>query len=1499
MKNKDILNGIPEIHESAGAPLSYGYDPTLAAHLGIAHDSMEPSYQNIANHMTLAQNLDDLRKTSLQVSSEDTVKTAKEPSEALSKDPEDSSEEGVDETDDGSLAVESFDEMPKITDDMVDEAMSDLDGSPLRDIIKQDPSETRNFKDLLSRGGKSVPAQDNSPEKQSTLQKMLSHVSDQDHTHNSDLETLAYSMGMYSNKGELVPRDSVMKELSGVPNKNEVNDPHLAKLTEGLNRALNMFTRYSHLTKKKNNGALADPSELLSEMVGHLASGNNLTEEIVAYRKAGNLPLLDVDKKPEKRVRERNNRYMKMTFPKLDDYLAPDEQRKAQGLHRLIQDFMVRNAGKPISDQDRILIKTVSADWVKNSKPIGEGSTSAVVLRVGNDSLVSEKQVDALVESPKEETTKTASNVTELSEAKTWMDNFRIKGYPMGPSKELFEELFIKWLIHSDIQGYLKTLGNDNSLTNEYGAMVAGSKDAASGTIKEDSGLEQFQHWLSYPGVHIRNDEARALAEKYSKRMTPLANHLAKELYDLINYQIAEGNAKSFMTMLWSQLPSVMSRMLEEPLPDGKDVEGGINSWVLGNAMKQAAVSKNQVESKLEELIREMLTAHGSGEKGTLLEQWHAIYTEASEDPESNRLVTLSDKWGSYLLENGEVDRGNRFRKEKIGVAAALFNVIEQLLVKHSDGNSLTVAVEGTLSNMSGNFTRNLPRMHRGKKALAFSDKVNGNSVFQNMVFVSGDFKGMRNGMKPITPVIHKMYELVVGPLSFYDKEKKLKGEQEGQEVQENELDNSSPKFMRDYVLQVYDGRPTVSHEESRLSKEELPRFIEFVANGHINKDDIKGSNVDDFDSVGDQGEALNHLLDGLTADKMEAGFDENADPVYEAAFLKGMRGKTPEQRAKILELLDKESQGRMAEAMKRMYGSDYTIKDGEVHVIPSRAQEMLESSKGAPYHTDRGTEKVENLAKSLSKRLPSIKDISFEGVTDAEEAIKEAMKTREVSEEFLKMLLPRMERIPNSSLYPMYAEYYKQALKKVLIQEGMSSILELTNTTKRGDLRFAGQEVIDKISKAVSAANAVLESRKSGVITSRAYAGAWKAAKDKNPTQFNKLFKDVLSPSLMTSSTLVTEGVLNDLLLEFARNVPDSEKVNGFTDIVHKDVTGDWSVNVDYPVKNSEATPRKISRDDKRALVSTLLDRLGNNLLEAHGASSYQELSEITNNPMFEEVVKVPKASKEDSTLYEVRNENRSPKETIEFSEELLKFMKDNDEVGGIGHIVPNVSGSRVNWNNLKSGLRQVKFKIKNNATRKDTDTLQEIKPKGDEAEFLLKKRADNKLNKRMQLGMNSLLDHYKDTLPMDKGAQSLLSQGRDIAKTIARLERFERKVDGGSDLTQELIRVMKAAEEKLQMDKDKQAEKIEESRKQGKPYGTKVDYEDPAIKIKRMSNYLIKNWLHKKGLGVQEKVQRILQAFTDKKVKIPELEGNIVDKVLINVANATRIRPTPKTAG
>jgi hypothetical protein len=424
-----------------------------------------------------------------------------------------------------------------------------------------------------------------------------------------------------------------------------------------------------------------------------------------------------------------------------------------------------------------------------------------------------------------------------------------------------------------------------------------------------------------------------------------------------------------------------------------------------------------------------------------------------------------------------------------------------------------------------------------------------------------------------------------------------------------------------------------------------------------------------------------------------------------------------------------------------------------------------------------------------------------------------------------------------------------------------------------------------------VEEANKELAARETGRVTKRSYTEAWDKAKGKDPELFDKLFKKYRSEvQLAKGTSKTTSANLTELLLILA-DIPEAHEVEGFDDLVTKDQLGAWKVG-------------EAGRGDKAKVVNEFLSKYFDKLLSHYGATSAEDLSKLTGNAMFSEMIQEPKQAEAGLETYEVRALPSDPKAAAVFAEDLKKFMVENEKVGGLTSIIKQATGSRLDWESAKAGVSGYRFTSKTKEKVKDVLTQKEVKPEdapeeddgiGEAAPRQRRKRSDTKLYENLGKGMNGLLDHYQENYHVNKPAQALLSNGRDIVKGMKSLEKFERHVSGSEDLTKELIRVLRAANDNIAMLKQRQGQRAQEALNKGKKPTTKMDYDDSEARVGLLSKYLINSWLHKKSLGEQKRIQELLKRYTSKDSTFEGLSDPDIHKVLISVANAELKRPAP----
>jgi len=1226
-------------------------------------------------------------------------------------------------------------------------------------------------------------------------------------------------LGIYSgvrNGSELRDDDSFIRELAGKLNKEELNDTAASNIVDGLNRAMNVLTRFKAYNPKTSNS----PEELLGDMVSYLSTGNNLNRELEAYRKAGNLSNLDHDKKPNAKVKPRNNRYVKLVFPHEGKFLNNQAAESAsKELKQALDTFMVESARKGPDARDKVRVHILEASWVKRVKPVGEYSNVAAILKIGKNNFISEYELDSV--DPGEVSEEKSASAVSLNKAQDFARSFGLvqrRGSSYGPSRHLFEEVLYKWFTLMLLEGYGSSGVHLNSTTRKV----------LEGLSKEE--IEELIKWSQERNYHIKDKALFSVLDKIQRDISVDVEEVADTVDDMFMAYIQrqqDFGDKTYLTEksqnFFNNVPRLLVNLVDNSAPITPEL---LLSWLGSN--KHTTQNLRDIPKRL---TKDMLgKVHGrTGES-----QWSIILDQYKNNPDANVLVTLFEDWGEALTSAGRAEEGASIRRQSAVYASDIAErVIEPCVLNDTPATHISAYVERALDTVAGGTAiKTIP-----VKSPTMRTVTEGDDRFAYLVFITGDFMGMSEDMRPMTLIPGHNYDLVYGPLSSLNKghtDKKDKGEQ----------------YVATgyYILQIADGRRVVTLDEARLSTGELPKFFEFVANSFAAKEAGGPERIEDQALIGKDGD-ISSYIDSISEDIFQQGNNVGSDPVYQSWLAKSLKGKkSTKDVADFLKLLNKQKKGVLADTLHSLYKSKIDKVGDEFEVTPSTHQITMRESEGAPYmdYTDQRTSEV---SKSLSSSLPSVKSLKLDAPgVNTSEMFDSILKTKEVSEGFIKKVLDLDEPLPNSKVYPAYSALLMDTLKEVLHSNDMDDYLDYILTTKKGVTGYAGAETIQKVADMVEKANKNLGSRDKGKALRSQYSAAWEQARNKNPILFDSLFMPSKRLSLKTT-TSIKEGLLDEVIISLAEGIPGLKRLKSFSELLVKDSADQWVV------RKVDADGTKIKTSDKRNLINEIL-----NLAPTKS-------TEILTNEGLDSVVKDPNQSDE-ITLYTLRNKPEDPREVFDFSQNLVKFMRDNNDPDEVGFLISRSSGKYLDWNKLRSGVRSIRIK-----------TTKGGSPLENKAAF--------------KRGVDDLLNHYLETLQTDPAANELLSQGRDIGKAMSYLERLERS-KGGDTLTQQLYKTLKEADNYLFQLVKKQEEVIRQNVKDGKPTKTKVDYSDPEERARRKTKYVLDNFLNKKPLLEQKRIKQILDKLVSRKsISDPYLSTKENINVLINLAGAKDVRP------
>jgi hypothetical protein len=1345
-----------------GAPLDYGYDHSFANYIGVQEGPQTVNFRNTAKHLVSAMNLDSLRAFAKKAAPD----SAKPPSTA-NKD---------------------------VSEKQASYPLYAVDDETVQDLEKMDPTETRKFK------------------------KLLEGVDDPSHPLNGSFETVASLLGIYSgvrNGSELRDDDSFIRELAGKLNKEEFNDAAASNIIEGLNRSLNVFTRF----KAYNPKTISTPEELLEDAVSYLTAGNNLNKELEAYRKAGNLSNLDHDKKPNAKVKPRNNRYVKLVFPHEGKFLQNKAAESAsRELKKTLDEFMVESSKKGPDARGKVRVHILEASWVKRAKPVGEYSNVAAILKIGNKSFISEYELDSA--DTDEGSIEKLAGAISLVKAQDFAQSFGLvqrRGSAYGPSRHTLEEVLYKWFTLMVLEGYGSNLPLNST-----------TKKRVEGLPKE--ALNELKIWAQEKNYRVQDSKLFGVLDQIQRDVSDTVEKVADIVDDMFLSYLQRQQDSGDKTYLveksqkfFNNVPKLLVHLVENRSPLTQEL---LLSWLDTN--KQTTQNLRDIPKRL---TKDMLSkVHGrSGES-----QWSVILDQYKGSPDANVLVTLFEDWGEALASAGRAEDGAKIRRQASVYASDMAErVLEPCLLNDTPSVHIAAYVERALETIAGGTAiKTVP-----VKAPTTRTVPEGDNRFAYLVFITGDFTGMSEDMRPMTLIPGHNYDLVYGPLSSLNK-----GHTSGKEKSEQYVATGY------YILQVDDGRRVVTLDEARLSTGEIPKFFEFVANSYAAKEAGGPERVEDHSFTGRDGD-ITPYLDSISEDIFQQGNNVGTDPVYQSWVAKAIKGKRSTQDvADFLKLLDKQKKGMLADTLHRLYKSKIDKVGDEFEVTPSTHQVYMREVEGAPYkdYTDQRTEDV---SKSLSTSLPSIKSLKLGAPgTNTAEMFDSILKTKEVSEGFLKKVLNLDEPLPNSKVYPAYSALLMDTLKEVLHDNDLDEYLDYVLTTKKGVTGYAGAETVQKVSDMIDKANKNLGSRETGKAMRTQYSAAWEQARNKNSKLFDSLFIPSKRLSLKTT-TSIKEGLLDEIIILLAEGIPGLKRLKTFSDVLVKDSADQWVV------RKVDADGTKIKTSDKRNLINEIF-----NLAPT-------KATEILTSEGLDSVVKDPSQSDE-IILYSLRPKPEEPKDVFAFSQNLVQFMRENNDPDEVGFLISRGSGKYLDWNKLRSGVRSIRIK-----------TTKGGSPTENKAAF--------------KRGVDDLLNHYLETIQTDPEANELLSQGRDIGKAMNYLERLDRS-KGGDTLTQQLYKALKESDNFLFQQIKKQDEVVKQNIKDGKPTKTKVDYNDIDERVRRKTKYVLEHFLNKKPLLEQKRVKQILDKLVSRKsISDPYLSSKENINVLINLAGAKDIRP------
>jgi hypothetical protein len=1475
------------------APLSFGRDPKVTHYLGLdTEGDGTPNFHGMSKMLGAGVNLSGLLNLAddLEAAKEQTVKTA----EVTPPDPDENEETApdVDSTsnspeEDNEDVADTGEDFNKLMENIPEEVSSNPTLKKM--IIDNDPSKSRSFYNFLSRGkedSESIPAETSEGSRSSEMkdellkEAQLKAISKKTNESNNDFETLATLFGHYSNK-----KDSFIKDLHLAPNKELINDPYLGRLAEGVNRALNIFARNTSYNRSKGFDEYETPATMLTGMVDHLTS--HLPEELEAYRKAGNFATDGDDRAPNLKQRSRSSVYVKMMVPHMgDNYLSPEGQARAHQLSEDIRSFIKANKEKTGSTAS-IRVKTVRLDWAANITPTGmPEAVSAMVLNVGNHQFMDESEVAVMEHNPKEGEVKEGEVKTAYADGITDANSFAQEhGFRPGSNSSVLSmphlyNLFLKWLSKVALDG-----GTLNpAVTQEL-------QDISNRVLGDAGTKAEVEKWLhsKQDEYHVMGSDAQDLVNELTTVYRNRAKELAKAVDRYFEFMAGRDSWNSFGQQSLSRLakdsffkalPSLLIKCLNNPIPEQS--VGGINNWIVQEAMEiegkgsSASHRRDVANSLIAELLRDTQTSGNTPE-----DKWEGVSVDYTNDPTNNHLQVMLGKWEDFLKESLDNKNAVRFEENRDKIAETINKGIVAYIANSSPAKLIKEMVSDILT--AGTPSRSLPRISPTDERVIPTEKVKGNKNFGNLVYLTSNFYGKTPGMKTLSIQPHKEYDLVVGTFSAIDNPKKGRGGED----QKDEPEAEGSSYLSGFILQVKDGRPVVNADDARLEKNEIARFLEFVARSYAAKvqeehhESIESQNVE-----GDNGEVFNRFLDRLSTEMKDLGYDHRS-LLFNDDMVRALKNATVEERADILENLHKERQYQAALQHNRAYGSRHSINPatGEIQSEPSRVEKIFTGDEHSPYKPDLTDNTIEKISKSLASKLPSMKSIDTQGM-DPKGALTSLMATKEVAEDLVRRAL-HIDGGVGANIYPTLEALFQASLKKALIETGNSEFLVVSDKTSKSSGVSTNSKFISDVAKMVKDANSKYgQEDNAGIENRRQYSQAWEDAKSKDPSLFNKLFVPHKSaPSLRTGSKYRTADNMKKALVAIAESMPtELMSVEGASLVFADDGLGTLTIQDKYT--DSKGVLRNVTNDIMAKVLDTFIQKYYNNLLEATHSKDSQTLDEhLSTGGLFSSIV-IGNVYKDEEKadgleVYDLREKAMSPEDEALFADELKKFLEENDKgMGTIGRLIPSAIDKRINWASTKAGLTPVKFKMQT-ATKK--------------VDLTGKNKGKDPFTQATKKGLETLLTAIKDSYGHNREAQELLGNATDIAKVFASNNRREEVISGTSDLNVDIKGALANAHEKLNDAKKKQNKTVMKAHTQGEVPVVRTDYTNPKVIVDFLTKDLINSWLHKKPLQRQYEIKYILSEQFKKNVDMDQLYGPDANKVLIKVAEADTRRPRP----
>lgn len=1376
----------------------YGYDVNVAKHLGI--DGFDPSsvlnYNGMAKHYVAANNLHALKSlVEIKDPPQLSVKTAA----------------GVDE--DGDLDV--IDAESTKNQEEVDEVMSALEDQSLAPIIKEDPSISRKYLNLAG------------------------DLDDMDNPRYPAFEMMGHALGLNNPRGvhDASMHPTFIKDLQGKADRSAHNDAGWDSLREGINRAVNLMTRH----KSYNQKLIGEPDEFVDNMVLYLSNESNMRKMLEAYRKAGNFRHVGENGKALGRAKPRNDRYVELGFPHVDPNLSTEGNAAARGLHSDIDAYMRSHMENP-DDRDKIRVMILEASWVKNVRPLGDGTNAAVILKIGSKEYLKPSQLENNSET--ESTVKMASSVTEATDFLN-EHYINIQTGSRGPAQSILEDTIVKWAAYNVLEG---TQGIFKTPMGLILPNKISKKNTEVERTEERKDYDALISWIQSRPRTEPDEKVAVIVDSLVRAFKPLAQKYAEDidhLFTAVNIRDTSTDGamlKALIKNFYNQLPHVFVKMLHEPWPSN------INEWVTG-AMQESVVSHKDFNARIYDLVRSLVNSKEYSARNG--EQWVEILENYNMDPHASGLVSMVKSLGEELEQAGKTELGAKIIKGSLEIAHDLVQkVIHPCLLNGAVTKQISAFVEKALKSESGSISMAVPSATKVKR-LNENSRPGGLHPFAYLVYVTGEIP-IDEDMRKITPIPGHTYDLCVGPKSRWSGGS-VKKSKKGPPSEE---DLAISMNMGGYILKVYDGRKVVTEEEAMLSSSEIPRFTEFATKVYIS-DYLSDTPIAASYAAGTTEDGnLEDIISELDNEAHQVLTSNMKDPLFETSVAKLVKGKSTEEITKIFRAINLNKANALKAYLEDHFGEELSIDEqGNLSKGVGNHIRSMREDEDAPFH-DSTDSKIAAIIKALGKNKKSLEGYDPTGKSTSK-VLEDVRDSKEVSDEFLNNILRTDVALDYKAHRSLMKSMLENAMRTVIKRFNLGHFMEQAESVTNSQRHIKGSVVTNRISKMVKDANARNSNNGSH---EEKYIKVWEDARKKDPELFDNLFK----PDNTFVHTSTTEGNVTTLLEILANEMKSPEKTHGFLDCMRKTNTNGITV----------WEPMDTDSEGQKVLAETKM-RLANDLI-AHNENEAMEI--LKENGVLDTYI--PKKNRNGASVCYAVREDADP-------DLLLTFMKEHDKVGDVGNLIS--VDSKQTWYNIKNGVSSYHVKY---TKAKDTNLEDTVNPSDS-----TKARS---WNRRMSVYMEQMLDSYKDGIDVNPDVGSLLNDGKDFNKALHYSNAYSQKITGTNDLTKALTLELKGADASLKSSQDSQDARLEGASTQGKAYDKKIDYTSEEVRVdrkfKRLSKWLTEN----NSLREQDRIKTLLgQVFltadgTQKMVKDPYLDSPENHKVLIKLIDSESIRPT-----